>query len=96
MQLSACVRLTTPLFSTLLDTPLCLWFPLQDKAVSVLQQELASKLEGGPTPVDLQVAKRRAIRKGARCVWGPGTDTHVAACSVLGGRTGLDTGACKL
>jgi hypothetical protein len=41
--------------------------------VSVLQQELVSKLEGGPTPVDPQVAKRRAIRKGARCVWGPGT-----------------------
>lgn len=39
---------------------------MQDQAVSVLQQELVSKLEGAPVPVDPQVAKRRAIRKGAR------------------------------
>jgi len=39
---------------------------LQDSSLSVLQQELVNKVEGGPAPIDPQVAKRRAIRKGAR------------------------------
>jgi hypothetical protein len=38
----------------------------QDTSVSVLQQELVSVVDGRPAPVDPQVAKRRAIRKGAR------------------------------
>lgn len=52
-------------------------YPQQDQAVSVLQQELVSKLEGGPTPVDPQVAKRRAIRKGARASLVGGQDKEL-------------------
>lgn len=40
--------------------------------MSVLQQELEAKVDGAPAAVDPQVARRRAIRKGARWVVGGG------------------------